>query len=236
MKKVLLFLAVLFIGSPFYGQSFSLSYQGDVLSPDETVVFQCDNPNENNALTGITICNSSSSTKQVKLKKVHINVVEGSENAFCWGMCYPSGVFVSPYPVEIEAEACDSQFVGEYNPMNNEGSSTIRYVFFDQDNPSDTISFVVSYDYLTGVNPNSIDDQISIFPNPANTTLKVTLGNNKDLKIDICNILGKTVKQVRSDIFEEIAISVSDLQNGIYFVRIMDGTKAIKVEKLIIRH
>ena len=69
----------------------------------------------------------------------------------------------------------------------------------------------------------------SIFPNPANTYLQVKSENLKGKNIEALDITGKVVKQVKSNKTQEIKLDISDLQNGVYFIKI--GTQVQKFIK-----
>ncbi len=236
MRKGLFILGLTFLGFAVFGQSFSLTYNGTNLSPDEEISIQCSIPDDNNALMGLLVNNNTTEMKSVKVKKVYLDVVEGSEESFCWGMCYPPNVFESPYPVSIDAGTSSDAFTGDYNPHGNYGSSKIRYVFFNENNSSDTISVIASYDFLDAVEDYTSGNTISIYPNPANTTLNVAIdGAQANTTVKIFNVLGKVVKK-SSFSGAMLSIPVDDLRNGIYFVRIMDGDKVINTEKLLIKH
>ncbi len=236
MKKGIFILGLIFTGYVVLGQSFSLTFNGTALSPDEEIGIACTMANDNNTLTGLIVNNNSSEAKSVKVKKFYLDVVEGSEESFCWGMCYPPNAFESPYPVSIDAGNSSDAFTGDYNPHGNYGSSKIRYVFFDENNTSDTISVVASYDFLDAVEDYTSGNTISIYPNPANTVLNIAIDDAQaKTTVKIFNVLGKVVKK-SSFSGAMLSIPVDDLQNGIYFVRIMDGDKIINTEKLLIKH
>ncbi len=236
MKKGIFILGLMFWTFVSFGQSFSLTYNGAGLAPDEEIVVSCTLPDDNNALTNLLVNNNSSETKSVKVKKVYIDVVEGSEESFCWGMCYPPNVFESPYPVSIDAGGASGDFTGDYNPHGNYGSSKIRYVFFDENNSADSISVVARYDFLDAVDNHTAADAVSMYPNPANSVLNISVSSGMpDATVKIFNVLGKVVKKADFS-GTMISVPVDDLQNGIYFVRIMDNGKIINTEKLLIRH
>jgi hypothetical protein len=108
-----------------------------------------------------------------------------------------------------------------------------------------TNSVTQSASYITGViagieNPSSFIASSNLFPNPAsgNTTLSVTLTENKKVEIKLLNILGaETGKTITAEGIQgenTYKPDIGNLSEGIYFVQIsLDGTIA-STQKLII--
>jgi len=72
---------------------------------------------------------------------------------------------------------------------------------------------------------------LTVYPNPAASllTLEFTLPEAKSTSIEICNILGKAVKTIPAGSCikgnNKIEMNVSDLSNGMYFVRVKNDNK-----------
>jgi hypothetical protein len=63
--------------------------------------------------------------------------------------------------------------------------------------------------------------QVTVYPNPAQNSLQVTLaGNNKILEINLFDLLGKEVLTPK-----EKVIDVSNFKNGIYFMQVKTSDK-----------
>jgi hypothetical protein len=80
---------------------------------------------------------------------------------------------------------------------------------------------------VTYYNPTSIKQfavnsmQVTVYPNPAQNSLQVTLaGNNKILEINLFDLLGKEVLTPK-----EKVIDVSNFKNGIYFMQVKTSDK-----------
>ena len=145
--------------------------------------------------------NLTSSTISVKVKKVEISLISGSTNTFCWGLCYPPNVYISdPEALDINAHATDStDFSGHYSPNGFEGISTIRYVFFNQANPLDSVCVNIDYDALfVGVTEQTARNILSgAYPNPANSTVnfEYSLNGENTGSVVIRNLLGTVIKK-----------------------------------------
>jgi hypothetical protein len=81
-----------------------------------------------------------------------------------------------------------------------------------------------------GLNDNSINKKINIYPNP--TTGMVTITNQDNLaidKIEIVDVLGKIVS-VKTENTSQIGIS--EMTNGLYFLKMYSGENVF-VKKII---
>ncbi len=75
---------------------------------------------------------------------------------------------------------------------------------------------------------------IKIFPNPAQNTITVNYAGNQieNLTVEIVNTLGETV--YTKSIISNETIDISDLSNGLYFVRLKGSNLNVGSQKLII--
>ena len=157
---VIILISILFLQN-LNSQSLTLSdSNGDI--PNNSDVNYYGGPDD--LLTSyVFVTNNSAISIDVKVKKVELDIVPGSINYFCWGMCFPPEVYVSPYPISIASgETNDSDFSGDYMPNGAIGTSKIRYVFFDDNNPSDSVCVNVLYHIM------GYPELTSIFPNKGN--------------------------------------------------------------------
>jgi hypothetical protein len=79
----------------------------------------------------------------------------------------------------------------------------------------------------------SEDKNITVYPNPATDVLHISLSTYKFNKLEVRDLLGKTVQTAELNSLEE-SISVKDLQKGIYFILLSDNsnnTEAIRFVK-----
>lgn len=151
MKKILLSLVLsgLLLGVAI-GQSLSLSNAaGDI--PANSVLTELVEPGTGTYATVLFVTNNSSSAISVKAKKIE-NYLEGDDvdgmlSSICWaGQCYSPSVFVSPNAEIIEPdETNEDGFAGDLHKNGYVGISSVTYVFFDENNPNDSISVIVNY-------------------------------------------------------------------------------------------
>ena len=77
--------------------------------------------------------------------------------------------------------------------------------------------------------PNSMEDQISIFPNPTNENLTLSIENyNGDIHTEVYDIIGNKLQTTN-----KTTISLQDYARGIYLLKIAysDRVKEVKVFK-----
>ncbi len=67
-----------------------------------------------------------------------------------------------------------------------------------------------------------LNNLVSLYPNPFNNQLSIKNTSVSDLNINVLDITGKTIINQQSN-SEVIELNTSELNNGIYFVRIMSG-------------
>ncbi len=194
-------------------------------------------------LSHVLVKNNTDRDMPVKARREDINVVEGSTNYLCWEACYPDDVTESPNAYNIPAGEMtpETVFAGHYLPQGNVGTSTVKYTFFNADEPDDQVYFLVSY----VISPTSIEDLLSnalissAYPNPATDQIAIDYEFPTGVKVaelKLFNIVGQEIlKQVVSDKSGKIQLSVSDLPEGIYFYSLTINDGAALTRKLIIR-
>lgn len=81
--------------------------------------------------------------------------------------------------------------------------------------------------------PN-LEYNVSIYPNPATTTLNLTSTGISDFELSILDITGKVIKTERM-LDQSFAFDVSDLASGMYMLRLVSHDGASKVVKFVKR-
>ncbi len=91
--------------------------------------------------------------------------------------------------------------------------------------PCGKVRYVVSIVVTaTSLNENkSLNELVTIYPNPASQFLKININEmpSTDLKIEIYNSIGSSIKSISSNVFnsKDVNVDVSILPKGIYFVK-----------------
>ncbi len=77
---------------------------------------------------------------------------------------------------------------------------------------------------------------LEIFPNPASTLLNVVNFGGTDLEYSMHNILGQAVKAGTFNAVNNV-VDVMDLENGVYFLKIVDNeNNSSLTKKIVVRH
>ena len=186
------------------------------------------------------IANTSGSAIEVKVKKIYINVVEGTFNDFCWaGSCLPATTLVSPGSTNIPSGGEQEDFDIHYHCQGIEGTSRIMYVAFDKNNPDDSVSFTVNY----VVGNSSVTDVFGktvigdIYPNPAGSQASIdyNLPSGSSLDIVVYDMLGKEVMSFELESSGILRMPLGDLERGTYFCRYLLDDKLVETQKLIVK-
>ena len=241
MKKIsalIIFLLVTVVCA--YTQSLTLSDSSGAVA-NNSAVFRTGHP-EAEVDCFFFVHNTTTHSIDVLVKKVELGLVTGSINTFCWGLCFPPNVYVSPTSKTIAAGATDSSdFSGHYDPQGFSGISRIRYVFFNVADTTDSVCVNVSYSaFEVGIQNLSLHNGLSnAYPNPANSTVNfeysVTSGTTANLIIR--NVLGLVVKDaVLKNSSGRLQVEISDIPDGVYFYSLNVDGKTVVTRKLVVRH
>jgi hypothetical protein len=188
----------------------------------------------------VNVTNNKTTSITLWCEKVITSAVSGSDNAFCWaGNCYPTSQLISSNPAVIAAgatvDATNIGFTGEYYPLFNAGTTSIKYKFYTIP-ASDSAEFTVAYDVPVGIfsisNKNKV---LNIYPNPASNYLVINNENksNSKQKVYIYNCLGSIVKKINADSFNT-SVNISNLSPGVYFCALFINDKKVSSKKLLI--
>jgi hypothetical protein len=129
----------------------------------------------------------------------------------------------------------DGDSIPNYLDSDDDGDGvlTINEDYDHNNNPADDDTNANSIpDYLEitvalGVNAFSLQNEVTIYPNPVSSVLNIDNKSNESVAaISIYNLNGALVNEVKSSTSLQ-SISVADLQSGIYFVKIQLNSKVV---------
>ncbi len=240
MKKLVLLTYLLslvaFLG---YSQNLSLIYDGNPVPNDGAVVYTGE-PASPVIVAYMGVTNNYSDTLLVMCKKVEIYLVPGSQNTFCWENCYPPNVYVSLGYLKIGPGETNTQFTGDYEPLTHAGQSIIRYVYYDLNNPNDSVSFRSFFNaYPLGIkNQEGVATLSKAYPNPAITqaSFNYSIENGANALLLVRNVLGSIVQEVSLSGTGVASINTTDLSEGIYFYSLMVNGRIQSTHKLVVSH
>jgi len=240
MKITPLFVLFAFLSMFSQSQNLSLSNDYETFTPDQTIYIWGDSSQYSTIICYLHVTNNSASDIDVLVKKTEISILAGSENSFCWGMCYPPAVFESPDFITISAGQTDlASFSGDYLSKGQIGTSTIRYTFFDKSNSNDSASVIVVY----GSSPASINDfassgSLSVYPNPTTSVANFSYQSSSSLGNAQLVVISATGAEVyRSEISSDgspVAIDLSSFNSGIYFYSVIENGQSSGMRKFVV--
>ncbi|MCT4582369.1 MAG: T9SS type A sorting domain-containing protein [Flavobacteriales bacterium] len=208
-------------------------------------------PADNDLEFPLSVINTSTENYTIKCRRTEVDVLAGTTNSTCWVVC-PPDVNAGDYPVMVIGQngveydyslaPGDTAigFLAHYGPHNIDGCSLFKYEFFDAADPNTALGTVygrfvhnVSTSCTAALTEMS-KVNFSIYPNPASDQLNVEV-DLKNVDVKIIDMLGKTVLTA-VNVNNSTKINLMDLNNGIYFVSVLDKGTVLKTEKLIVKH
>jgi len=221
-------------------QSLEIYHDGELVT-DQSTLFVGGDPSDPEIVIEVDIKNNSSVALDVIAKKYEVEVIPNTTNLFCWGLCFPPFVFESPSPVNIPAGGTVSEFSGHYTASGNAGVTVMRYTFFDQAHPADSVCFYTNYLASTVGVDELGNEKLSVsnaYPNPASsqTSFDYVLPQSaSNASIKIHNLLGAVVREaVLTDRNGKATINISGLNDGVYFYSVIVNNETVETKRLIV--
>lgn len=245
---------------PLWAMAFSLSVQAQVgpvnllnanneVVNGTTVVLQQE-------LTGalaqtlvqpLDVQNITGIQRTINVRRYELSVVPGTENYFCWGVCYDPmaagarPLWVSQHPVDLAPGEVSHNFYGDYRPLNNAGSSTFRFVWYDMNSPNDTTWVDINYvaTPAAGIEESGLVRGFTAFPNPSmggDVTLSYELASvPAGTQLVVYNMLGerKLVKAIGAA-QGKVVLRNGDLGGGVWFAVLERNGKALATKRLAV--
>lgn len=123
--------------------------------------------------------------------------------------------------------------------VNYTTPSTGTYYFgFRNFTPTATGTHALIIDNFTvtevlGTSHNELDSQFAVFPNPAKNTLNISNSVNASIQnIELTDINGRSIKNIKVDNLTETQLNISDISQGVYMLRIVSDRGSL-VKKVI---
>ncbi len=193
----------------------------------------------------LLVTNSSGTARSINVMRREIEALPGTQNYFCWFQCYDPidagdvPLWTSPQAIDMAAGEEWPGFYGDYMPKGISGSATMRYIWFDVDEPSmaDSVDVVFTAAEPSGVAELANVRGFSIYPNPAvggNIMLDYDLAA-AGARLSVYNLLGerKLVKNLGAA-QGRVVLGSADLGNGVWFAVIERNGKPLATKRLVI--
>ena len=120
-----------------------------------------------------------------------------------------------------------------FSPQNSGTLSAVNAVFQYNDLILD--SYIGCVDFFGGIEENSIEKEIKIFPNPSSGVFHVEQVSQHSLEIEISDINGRSIDNKTMYTLQE-TIDLSAQKAGIYFYKVRRDDGQLKSGKLVILH
>jgi hypothetical protein len=156
-------------------------------------------------------------------KKAEITPDPDADHGICfYKYCYPTSVYVAPDVVQLFPAAIDSSFKGTYLYLESNhtaGKYLVTYTFFNSSNPADSaIVYVLynTYPLTTGIAATTLQNNISIYPNPANDVVHLSAATDINGTLTITNSTGAVVYKQTLANKRTASIAISNWAAGVY--------------------
>lgn len=193
----------------------------------------------------VEVINNTGSSMDIKVKRFGTETSCFNSNQFCWTICYNPAVSVSPDAITVAAGDSTDMFHGWMSPNGNEGCCFLKYRFFNANDTTQFAETTIKYcfsnncsDAALAIEDNMINNNVSVYPNPASQEVFVNYYANtsSEVIINVYDALGKNVYSTTSTSVvgdNTTKIITATLTNGVYTCNITSGNKTI-TRKMII--
>lgn len=237
MNKILLTFSIVLFTGFLSAQSIQLldsqgnSINGQALTASGTVATTIS--------THVDARNNSNSSMDVLVKRQVLAGVSNHINWFRWEQVNGPSTSVSPDPVTLQAGETTSQFEADYN-SSTAGVTAIRYVFYDQNNTSDSAWLIINFDaQVTSVpvNNSNVASVTNAYPNPATSqaAFNYHFTNNGTSKAVVYNLIGEKIAEYSLAKEGTLRIDLNTYDSGIYFCSFVNAGKTIATKRFTVK-
>jgi hypothetical protein len=167
------------------------------------------------------------------------NADAGSDTSMCSGETIPIGglpTFEADYTWYELADSAGSSSIDSIHiakPHISPTQTTTYVMWKRQCNvvTTDTITITVN---CVGLNNPIRKEEMTVFPNPATESIFVSY-TGRATEVIICDVLGKELKRLPVK-ERKTEVNLSDLNEGIYFLSLIDKDKPVASKKIIVQH
>lgn len=197
------------------------------------------------------VVNYRGSDLAVKLRMYTTDANPNTDMNFCWDICYTPGQNISQAAILIADGDSTDKFHGYLTTNAQTDTSAVKYCFFVNGSPTDSICRTVHYsqyspaarelESISFAPVASIDNveniDIKVYPNPSNGIITVGYQLNNNAAFVVSDMIGKQVyvSKLQSG-FNSKVIDLNNLNEGIYFYSILVDGKVLKSDKIVIKN
>jgi hypothetical protein len=242
-KTILLFILVFASGVACFAQSFSLADDFGVLK-NGSEIFQSGPSDTLQLITWLHITNKTTNTRQVMMKKENLTMLPGGSSSICWaGYCYGPDMTVSTFPLTMLPGETVSGCFGHFGPNGCRGVSVIRWGFYNEANPTDSVSITVHYSTFPAATTETspfMPLSLSVagrIPADHQIDFRYTLPQGKQGRIELSNLSGKLVSHVEIVLLSgTVTFCTTELPSGVYLCTLWVDHNPIVRRKVAVSH
>jgi hypothetical protein len=208
---------------------FTLSLRAQTISIDPAS-FQLHFSATDQEATHSTVYNNSGVTRTLRWVRIigESNPAQWTSTVCDLNNCYASGTSTMDFVLNGNSNGLMDVTVTPHD-IAGVGSYTIYvYDIDDSANVNATLNIDVVAEGTTGI-IDPVDGDVSIYPIPAKDVLNVgfTVAENVN-RVEVYNVVGQKLKSVNiASGLKGVAVPVSDLKKGVYFVRVYSNGKEL---------
>jgi len=231
-------LLIVFAAVAVNAQSLQLKHNGQVIGNNDTISILVTPAKVTDNLY-IEYANVSSSDLMFKVKKEELSMVSGAQTTFCiGGTCYAGTQSQDNFIYEGDSVTIENEelvFHATYT-TEQQGTSIVKYSFFNSDNAEDAVSFFVVYNYTVGVNTVAAANVMRAYPNPATSSVNIEYAapySNTFLVIK--NLTGSVVYKAKVEGTGVLYVNLTNLNAGVYIYGLECGGRMQQTKKLVVK-
>lgn len=222
---------------------------GSVITPGTVFTVNGNNTQTDLNYDLIKAVNNTGTTTKINMRRYELTAPIGTKNYFCWYVCLTEvSAGAMPTLNHSQGPLLNSNngdtldlFSGHHKPYGNAGVATFRYVWYDINDVNDSTYIDLTFDIALGVEEKEVVNEINLYPNPANSIVKLDYefdnSVTSDKQLMIFDVLGNQVKEIAlSNNKGILTIDVHSMKAGIYFYSLIVNGKATETRRLIIQH
>ncbi len=156
-------------------------------------------------------------------KKAEHRTDPDAAHAICFEtQCFTPNVYVAPVTVPLAPMGIDSSFKGSYLYLDSNhtpGKYLVSYTLFNNNNPADSAIVYVLYNTIpstTGIASATLQNNISIYPNPARDAINITSPHKMNGMLTITNGIGAVVYRQTINDAQTTNIATNNWATGVY--------------------
>lgn len=228
MKKILITLLITLMFISVKSQYTLVTLDGDTIQNGSVYSVDID---DINGTTEVQALLHSTSSDDIIFQVINSTQPSVAENSFCLGMsCYPPNTY-SPIQASLNSnnEALLDLY---YYPHGATDSAKIDYKIHKYQDENINFTFSVLYTYPTGIHYENKLSDIKVFPIPAKSEVNVKMPYNVTFFVTLYGMDGRIIKKYNSSNKQNVIVDVSDIKQGVYFLKIALDSK-LKIVKFI---